>query len=265
MVTIQRNYFRLNPFKNRLTLFDMHCNVPSFSYHHRIMASFVFFSAVIMHLGATLASGHYIAYVRASIDLTNDSSQCPRATQISNVGSDRQKSGSGGSNGGNGNSSSGNGKKGIMKYFSRSSDSKNGASTNSSSSSLHSLVSNGKGNDVTDSNGTTSGTCRSAHCCGMQRILSVLNHRGDANPHRFRHRSQESFESNSNGLESDSLHFASSTSSSATTGNNGDIDTDLWLECDDENISVITRRTFEDELNSKQSSTTPYLLFYERV
>ena len=264
MVTIHRNYFGLNPFKNRLTQFDVQQR-STFFVSPSINASFVSFSAVIMHLGATLASGHYIAYVRASIDLTNDYSQCARATQISNVGSDRQKSGSGGSNGGNGNSSSGNGKKGIMKYFSRSSDSKNGASTNSSSSSLHSLVSNG-GKDVTDSNGTTSGTCRSAHCCGMQRVLSVLNHRGDANPHRFRHRSQESLESNSNGLESDSLHFASSsTSSSATTGNNGDIDTDLWLECDDENISVITRRTFEDELNSKQSSTTPYLLFYERV
>merc|ERR1719323_2160299 len=95
---------------------------PPPKHHYRLFA-------VIMHLGATLASGHYIAYVRASIDLTNDYSQCPRATQISNVGSDRQKSGSGGSNGGNGNSSSGNGKKGIMKYFSRSSDSKNGAST----------------------------------------------------------------------------------------------------------------------------------------
>jgi hypothetical protein len=40
---------------------------------------------------------------------------------------------------------------------------------------------------------------------------------------------------------------------------------DVWLECDDENISLITRRQFEEELNSKQSATTPYLLFYERV
>lgn len=225
---------------------------PPPKHHYRLFA-------VIMHLGATLASGHYIAYVRASIDLTSDYSQCPRATQISNIGSDKQKASGSGSSGNGSNGQTGNGKKGIMKYFSRSSDSKNGASTNSSSSSLHSLVSNG-GKDVTDSTSGTSGQCRSAHCCGMQRVLSVLNHRGDSNP-RFRHRSQESLESTSNGVESDSLHLG--TGSGGV--NNGDMDTDLWLECDDENISVITRRTFEDELNSKQSSTTPYLLFYERV
>ena len=217
-------------------------------HHYRLFA-------VIMHLGATLASGHYIAYVRASIDLTSDYSQCPRAaTQIS--GTERQKAGTSGGNC-NGNSSSGNGKKGIMKYFSRSSDSKNGTSTNnSSSSSLHSLAANGK--DCTDNGGSSgSGSCRSSGCCGMQRVLGQLNHRGEPNPHRFRHRSQESLESANGGIEAESLHHLHLS--------NGDMDTDLWLECDDENISVITRRQFEDELNSKQSSTTPYLLFYERV
>jgi len=239
-------------------------------HHYRLFA-------VIMHLGATLASGHYIAYVRASIDLTGDYSQCPRAIQMYN--SERQKSGvlGGGSNGNNSHSSGGNnggggsssGKKGIMKYFSRSSDSKNGTSTNSSSNSLHSLGTTSNGKDCTDnvgngSGGVGAGPCRSSHCCGMQRVLGQLNHRiGESSTtHRFRHRSQESLESNSNGVEngggSDSLQ-------QLHNGGNVDMDTDLWLECDDENISVITRRQFEEELNSKQSSTTPYLLFYERV
>ena len=95
-------------------------------------------------------------------------------------------------------------------------------------------------------------------------VFSPLFHLGgeSSTTHRFRHRSQESLESNSNGVEngggSDSLQ-------QLHNGGNVDMDTDLWLECDDENISVITRRQFEEELNSKQSSTTPYLLFYERV
>ena len=55
--------------------------------------------AVIMHLGATLASGHYIAYVRAS-DATVDYSNCSR----------------------NSNTVERKYKKGILKYFSRGSD-----------------------------------------------------------------------------------------------------------------------------------------------
>jgi len=235
-------------------------------HHYRLFA-------VIMHLGATLASGHYIAYVRAGSDLTGDYSQCPRAIQMYN--SERQKSGGGllgGSNGNNGHSSGnnggGSGKKGIMKYFSRSSDSKNGTSTNSSSNSLHSLgTSNGK--DCTDNVGNTGGVgpCRSSVCCGLSRVVGQLNHRiGEPSTHRFRHRSQESLESNSNGVETGAGVVGGGDSlQQLHNGVNVDMDTDLWLECDDENISVITRRQFEEELNSKQSSTTPYLLFYERV
>ena len=102
----------------------------------------------------------------------------------------------------------------------------------------------------------------------MQRILHQLNSNrsselmpnGTANAgNRYRQRSQESLDSNgvngSGNLEGDS-------SSSNAGGSHME---DLWLECDDENISIITRRQFEEELNSKQSATTPYLLFYERI
>ena len=234
-------------------------------HHYRLFA-------VIMHLGATLASGHYIAYVRASIDLTGDYSQCPRAIQMYN--SERQKSGGllggGGSNGNNGHSSApATGKKGIMKFFSK-------TSTNSSSNSLHSLgTSNGKdctdnvGNGSTGGGGGGAGPCKSSQCCSMTRVLGQLNHRiGESSTHRFRHRSQESLESNSNRAENGPGGGGGGGSDSLQqlhNGGNVDMDTDLWLECDDENISVITRRQFEEELNSKQSSTTPYLLFYERV
>jgi len=56
---------------------------------------------------------------------------------------------------------------------------------------------------------------------------------------------------------SNSGSFSSSSSSSEVE--------DVWLECDDDSISVITRKQFEDELSSKQSATTPYLLFYQRI
>ncbi len=39
----------------------------------------------------------------------------------------------------------------------------------------------------------------------------------------------------------------------------------VWLECDDDSISVISEKQFEEELSSKQSATTPYLLFYQQV
>jgi len=40
---------------------------------------------------------------------------------------------------------------------------------------------------------------------------------------------------------------------------------EVWLECDDEQISVITRRELSDILTTRQSTTTPYLLFYSRI
>merc|ERR1719278_350797 len=76
--------------------------------------------AVIMHLGATLASGHYTAYVRAH-DQAWEYLNCQRRN-----GSNRSQCNSAervkSSKNGDKNISSGSGK-GIMKYFSRSSSS----------------------------------------------------------------------------------------------------------------------------------------------
>ena len=235
-------------------------------HHYRLFS-------VIMHLGATLASGHYIAYVRASVDLNLDYSQCPRASQMANStanGSNAQQDSRSRGNGGSSHSYGGNGKKGIMKYFSRSNEKNNGANSNSASSSSMSSTSNNSSapHNINGSCEIGCYPCRSANCCGMQRILHQLNSNrsselmpnGTANAgNRYRQRSQESLDSNgvngSGNLEGDS-------SSSNAGGSHME---DLWLECDDENISIITRRQFEEELNSKQSATTPYLLFYERI
>lgn len=235
---------------------------PPPKHHYRLFA-------VIMHLGATLASGHYIAYVRASVDLNSDYSRCPKASQVekgqrSTPGSGHSSSGTSGN--GSGNVSGNNGKRGIMKYFSRNSDSSKsggGDRQNHSSGSTpanlssnpgaHGHVINGVENGKVSSNGIEP-PCRSANCCGMQRVLCQLNNRDH---HRCRQRSQESLNSSSNG------NHSSETESLVSNG--GSHMEDIWLECDDENISPISRRQFEEELNSKQSATTPYLLFYERI
>ena len=139
-----------------------------------------------------------------------------------------------------------------MKYFSRSNDSsKNGHSGSNHSSSATSSHSSAP----TSINGVDSkGECRSASCCGMQRVLYQLNNRDPK-------RSQESLNSASMGGVNGNPSLGNETDSLLSNGQMEDV----WLECDDETISLITRRQFEDELNSKQSATTPYLLFYERV
>lgn len=189
-------------------------------HHYRLFA-------VINHLGATLASGHYIAYVRASVDLNLDYSRCPKAAQLPNY---HHRSSA--NSVGNGSSSAN--KRGIMKYFSRSGNTDTKMSNGTDHSSLNQLQQQQQPSH-----------CRSANCCGMQRVLCQLNSKGQQRLHR----SEESL-SNGNS-ETDSL--------------NGSQMEDVWLECDDENISLISRRQFEEELNSKQSAATPYLLLYERV
>jgi hypothetical protein len=87
----------------------------------------------------------------------------------------------------------------------------------------------------------------------MQRVLYQLNNRDPK-------RSQESLNSASMGVNGNPS-LGNETDSLLSNGQMEDV----WLECDDETISLISRRQFEDELNSKQSATTPYLLFYERV
>ncbi len=248
--------------------------LPPPKHHYRLFA-------VIMHLGATLASGHYIAYVRASSDLSEDYSQCQRSNAFNSV--ERHKNGfdpGGGDGGGRGGRSNGSNKKGIMKYFSRSSDSssRNGNIGNSSTSSLSSLSNGiGAGGDLVNGVGPGGGSnqnqvCRSANCCGMYRVLGQLNSnsedsssvsRSSNGHHHVRQRSQDSLESSSTAGGGDGVDHGGSGSTPTPPGLSGA--DDLWLECDDENISVITRRQFEGELNSKQSATTPYLLFYERI
>jgi len=151
--------------------------------------------SVILHLGASLASGHYIACVRAG-DVNFDYFQCRRPGLTDATLRSKHT------------------KRGIFKMFSKS---------NSTPAEPHYKV--------------TNPVCGSISCCGLKLNPSILEERvGGMNGMEARH-------------------------SPALAGEQDDI----WLECDDEQISVISRQQLEELLTSRQPTTTPYLLFYNRI
>ena len=195
--------------------------VGSSKHHYRLYA-------VIMHLGATLASGHYTAYVRAG-EQALDYLQCNRSNSVER----KNKSG-----------------KGIMKYFSRSERGLSGSQGNGINGSGGGVVAHEQQN-----------ACKSANCCGV-RTSNQLS-MGDASSST----STASMGSNPAPQRSlDSLD--SGTCHDYANGSNGGGQPDLdetWLECDDETIHVISRRQFEEDLSCNRGFTTPYLLFYQRI
>jgi len=223
--------------------------------------------AMIMHLGATLASGHYTAYVRAG-ELAPEYLQCNRSGN-----SVERKNGGGKASG-----------KGIMKYFSRSSDQKSFGGSQGNG-----LNGGGGGSGsalAADANG-----CKSANCCGVRTFSQINSLVGGAgsdgassaaastpaaasaqvlhhHPHHasslqtsplasVHHVHQRSMDSQDSGTYHDY-----SNGSSSQTASEAD---ETWLECDDETIHVISRRQFEEDLSCNRGFTTPYLLFYQRV
>jgi len=156
--------------------------------------------SVILHLGGSLASGHYIAYVRAG-DVNYDYFQCRRPGLTDSTLRNKHS------------------KRGIFKMFSKSTP------TNTEP---HISV--------------TNPACSSISCCGLKLNPGILEDRLTS----------------TNGIDS------TSNGSRHSPGLASDQD-DIWLECDDEQISVIYRPQLEELLTSRQSTTTPYLLFYNRI
>ena len=66
-----------------------------------------------------------------------------------------------------------------------------------------------------------------------------------------------------NGATSD--HAALQSSDNGVSFSTSNPSEELWLECDDETIHVISRKQFEEELKPNRGYTTPYLLFYQKV
>lgn len=194
--------------------------------------------SVILHLGASLASGHYIAYVRAG-DSSTEYFQCKRPASADTVKTSK--------------------KKGLFKMFSK-------------SSTLQPV-----------DRLTPSPLCPSITCCGLKLAQGPGLSNGDLGPGPA-HPANGRLSPGYNGSE---LSNGSGGGSSPTP------DTDHWLECDDEQISVISRcaiitilysksilqmsnvglitgfifcrRELTDILTARQSTTTPYLLFYNRI
>jgi len=164
--------------------------------------------SVILHLGASLASGHYIAYVRAG-DTSIDYFQCKRPGSADTIKTSK--------------------KRGLFKMFSKSTSLPVEARTS-----------------------VASPVCPSLACCGLKlnsggTVASSVEGGAGVGPA-------------TNGGGRGSPGYATGEFSNGAP----QVD-DYWLECDDEQISIITRRELSDMLTTRQSTTTPYLLFYSRM
>ena len=243
--------------------------------------------AVIMHLGQSLASGHYTAYVRAN-DQAWEYLQCQRGnpnTKNSCNTAERMKNGKLVER----NLSSGGSGKGIMKYFSRNS---NSSDTRHNIVNSMNLSGGGNINGYHSNNGYMEG-CKSSNCCGV-RTASQIAFGGEGAP-SIKSSSSMSVSSISDSQMSEknsvsgpqhqrSLDGVDAVDHSLLNGHQDPTSTpsndsgvsispssssmtseELWLECDDETIHVITRRQFEEELKPNRAYTTPYLLFYQKV
>ena len=154
-----------------LDCFCSECNNGSSKHKYQLYS-------VILHLGASLASGHYIAYVRAG-DTSGDYFHCKRPTSSDIVKTSK--------------------KKGLFKMFSK-------------SSSLSPV----------DTKGVTSPVCPSISCCGLK---MSGNNTGNGEQCNGRISPNPGHQYTNGGTSPGSLHQHD----------------DYWLECDDEQISVISR------------------------
>jgi len=182
--------------------------------------------------------------------------------------------------------SSGGSGKGIMKYFSR-----NSSSSDTRHNILNSMNSPGGSalNGYNSNNGYMEG-CKSSNCCGI-RTASQITFGGDGastikssssipvtdaqmsdkiSASGINHqRSLDEIDSTEhtllNGHHPDLAIPHSTDNVASVLTSNSTASEELWLECDDETIHVISRKQFEEELKPNRGYTTPYLLFYQKV
>ncbi|KAJ1527875.1 hypothetical protein ONE63_007813 [Megalurothrips usitatus] len=171
---------------------------------------------VIMHLGATIASGHYVAYVRAADPISEYRSCDKDKRKTASLVATNATKGS--------NQPDGEKARGLLRFFSK-----------TKSNNSDTVSSNHLGNPHYRN------TCRSLDCCGVR--MNKAYQPADSKAHAV------------NGC-----------------GNEEEVEDEgpepSWLECDDETVRVLTRQQLEDILapkQSKNSSLTPYLLFYSRI
>jgi ubiquitin carboxyl-terminal hydrolase 1 len=178
--------------------------------------------SVILHLGASLASGHYITCVRAG-DVNFEYFQCRRPGPVDTTLRNK------------------NSKRSIFKMFSK-----------SSSSSSSSLTANSADQSLTNQ------VCGSISCCGIKCNPTLCAASLDDRL------SSSSGAGGGSSIGSNGLDPGGGSNGKHSPNLGADMD-DIWLECDDEQISVLTRSQLEDLLTSRQTTTTPYLLFYNKI
>ena len=246
--------------------------------------------ALIMHLGATLASGHYIAYVRAdSATLGSmEYSKCQRGEEYAAAAANGKKHNNNGSAKSLTSNSAGkisalsqrkssssaavngtekapkNKNKGIMKFLRRGNNSQSSSSLHESTKQQQQQQQSQQHSESSSMSQPPSLTslhaaesekqlpkCRSAGCCGIKGLQTVTDSGGGGGRDRGHHRDH------------------SSTSYNSADSSSEAEETDVWLECDDESIQAIKRKQLEEILGGsrggQQGSATPYLLFYERI
>ncbi|KAG8228740.1 hypothetical protein J437_LFUL007075 [Ladona fulva] len=188
---------------------------------------------VIMHIGSTIASGHYVSYVRVS-QSEYDYYQCDHDQCTGTEGSGGVLN-CGKRIGGSGSTNTG----GLFKFF----------KPKQADFTRHS----GQGN-----------MCRSINCCSMKinRAALAAFSRGygpfthSPNTSSYGHTNE-----NRTGLRQTHAKEPSPSVVDAS------VPEDPWLVCDDETIQPLTRKEFEEILAPRASTVTaltPYLLFYAK-
>ncbi|XP_046393814.1 ubiquitin carboxyl-terminal hydrolase 1 [Ischnura elegans] len=198
---------------------------------------------VIMHIGASIASGHYVSYVRAS-QSEYEYYQCDY-DQCSGLGGSSVNCNlaAGAGKGSTGSGSSGAG--GLFKFFKP------------------------KQADFSKTSGQGN-MCRSSQCCGMRMNRAALAafNRGYTSSYRSSNTlpcGAASYSPENRMLMGGhrQVHMKDPVPSVADTS----VPEDPWLVCDDESIQPLTRKEFEEILAPRSSTVTaltPYLLFYAK-
>lgn len=185
---------KINSYMPTPLILECFCNDCRLKNDAKAIHSYQLYS-VIMHLGATMASGHYIAYTRAS-DYYNDYLECSRENPNKSTFSSGELSKT----------------INFLKLFKPKSD-------NIKNSTLPTL-------------------CRSKDCCGVKLSKSVIENVMNSTN---RCKNSKFYDDNKDGGS-------------------------LWLECDDDVVRTMSTDEFQNLLSCKKnSSATPYLLFYSKI
>lgn len=212
--------------------------------------------SVITHVGATMSVGHYIAYIRY-VDDCNDYINCCKDNKLKKQSSGLPPQPTNLNNGVEKSSASG-----LKKIFGRVKSVSSSDVMKNSKNSNGSILSKTNGDNV-NSNLTTAAvrpsSCQALGCCG------IYANRSSRKTNNNNYGSSMQWETSPDFIDSSA---ESQNHVNGATGGNFDYHRQqiesTWYMCDDDKIKAFTGKEFEELLNNKNISITPYLLFYAR-